>query len=218
MVSVSRRQSGRTRVPARRRRARTGTLTPDDGSPLPPVRTNGADQSTRAIGREHGMWRLRGQRAKGIVTVRAEWHEETRGQHRGEVRYGTFSCHIALPVTADARPRLVQHWCRLAISWAYRTGSRSPRRSITRSRDVFTPGPPAQSVACSALLSPFRCCPARPKRTGSRWPRARPGRPAPGGHHQGSGLDPARAGRGCGRGLPGGRRPRRRVHDLGDLG
>ena len=139
MVSVSRRKSGRTRVPARRRRARTGMLTPDDGSPLPPVRTNGADQSTRAIGREHGMWRLRGQRAKGIVTVRAEWHEETRGQHRSEVRYGTFSCHIALPVTADARPRLVQHWCRLAISWAYRTGLRSPRWSITRSRDVFAP-------------------------------------------------------------------------------
>ena len=48
------------------------------------------------------MWRLRGQRATGLVTVRAEWHEETRGQHHSEVRYGTFSRHIALPVTADA--------------------------------------------------------------------------------------------------------------------
>jgi hypothetical protein len=40
-------------------------------------------------------------------------------------------------------------------------------------------------------------------------------RRAPGGHHQGSSLDPARAGRGCGRGLPGGRRPGRRVHGPG---
>src|SRR5215468_1279037 len=29
-------------------------------------------------------------------------------------------------------------------------------------------------MACSPLVSPFACCPARPKRTGSRWPRAGP--------------------------------------------
>jgi hypothetical protein len=45
-----------------------------------------------------------------------------------------------------------------------------------------------------------------------------PGRPAPRRHHQGSGLDPARARRGRRRCPPGGRRPRRRVHDARDLG
>jgi hypothetical protein len=38
--------------------------------------------------------------------------------------------------------------------------------------------PPAQSIACSQLRSPFRCCQARPKRSGSRWPRAGPVRHA----------------------------------------
>jgi HSP20 family molecular chaperone IbpA len=40
--------------------------------------------------------------AKGILTVRAERHDERLGQHRSEFRYGTFTRHIALPVTADA--------------------------------------------------------------------------------------------------------------------
>jgi len=40
--------------------------------------------------------------AKGILTVRAERHDERPGQHRSEFRYGTFTRHIALPVTADA--------------------------------------------------------------------------------------------------------------------
>jgi HSP20 family protein len=36
------------------------------------------------------------------LTVRAERHEVIPGQHRSEFRYGTFTRHIALPVTADA--------------------------------------------------------------------------------------------------------------------
>jgi len=80
----------------------------------------------------------------------------------------------------------------------------------------------------SCAVSCFRSSPAaRPDRSGpdraglvlGRYAHGGlPGRPAPCGHHQGSGLDPARARRGCGRGLPGGRRPRHRIHDLGDFG
>jgi HSP20 family protein len=40
--------------------------------------------------------------AKGILTIRAERHEEMEGKHRSEFRYGTFTRHIALPVNAEA--------------------------------------------------------------------------------------------------------------------
>jgi HSP20 family protein len=55
--------------------------------------------------------------AKGILTVRAERHEEMQGQHRSEFRYGTFTRHIALPVTADAHDiKATYHWGILEIS------------------------------------------------------------------------------------------------------
>jgi HSP20 family protein len=38
--------------------------------------------------------------SKGVLTVHAERHEEMAGQHRSEFRYGTFTRHVALPVTA----------------------------------------------------------------------------------------------------------------------
>jgi HSP20 family protein len=41
--------------------------------------------------------------AKGILTIRAERHEDILDQHRSEFRYGTFSRHMPLPVAADAQ-------------------------------------------------------------------------------------------------------------------
>jgi len=55
--------------------------------------------------------------AKGILTIRAERHEEMQGQHRSEFRYGTFTRHIALPVTADASDiKATYHWGILEVS------------------------------------------------------------------------------------------------------
>lgn len=38
---------------------------------------------------------------KGVLTIRAERHEEHEGKYRSEFRYGAFSRHIPLPATAD---------------------------------------------------------------------------------------------------------------------
>jgi HSP20 family protein len=55
--------------------------------------------------------------AKGILTIRAERHEENQGQHHSEFRYGTFTRHIALPVTADAHDiKATYHWGILEVS------------------------------------------------------------------------------------------------------
>ena len=55
--------------------------------------------------------------AKSILTIRAERHEENQGQHRSEFRYGTFTRHIALPVTADAKDiKATYHWGILEVS------------------------------------------------------------------------------------------------------
>jgi len=55
--------------------------------------------------------------AKGILTIRAERHEEMQGQHRSEFRYGTFTRHIALPVAADANDiKATCHWGILEVS------------------------------------------------------------------------------------------------------
>jgi HSP20 family protein len=55
--------------------------------------------------------------SKGILTVHAERHEENQGQHRSEFRYGTFTRHIALPVTADANDiKATYHWGILEVS------------------------------------------------------------------------------------------------------
>jgi hypothetical protein len=55
--------------------------------------------------------------AKGILTIRAERHEERQGQHRSELRYGTFIRHIPLPVTADASDiNATYHWGILQVS------------------------------------------------------------------------------------------------------
>ena len=55
--------------------------------------------------------------AKGILTIRAERHEDMHGQHRSEFRYGTFTRHIALPVTADAADiKATYHWGLLQVS------------------------------------------------------------------------------------------------------
>ena len=55
--------------------------------------------------------------AKGILTIRAERYEERQGQHRSELRYGTFIRHISLPVTADASDiKATYHWGILQVS------------------------------------------------------------------------------------------------------
>lgn len=55
--------------------------------------------------------------AKGILTVRAERHEDMQGQHRSEFRYGMFTRHIALPVIADATDiKATYHWGILEVS------------------------------------------------------------------------------------------------------
>jgi len=37
----------------------------------------------------------------GIMTIHAERHEDRDGRHHSEFRYGSFTRHVALPVTAD---------------------------------------------------------------------------------------------------------------------
>jgi HSP20 family protein len=37
----------------------------------------------------------------GIMTIHADRHEDRLGRHRSEFRYGSFTRHVALPVTAD---------------------------------------------------------------------------------------------------------------------
>ena len=76
--------------------------------------------------------------AKGILTIRAERHEEMQGQHRSEFRYGTFTRHIALPVTADATDiKATCHWGILEVSIGLRdadedtTGRRIPVQAAT---------------------------------------------------------------------------------------
>ena len=55
--------------------------------------------------------------ANGILTVRAERHEDMQGQHRSEFRYGMFTRHIALPVAADATDiKATCHWGILEVS------------------------------------------------------------------------------------------------------
>ena len=55
--------------------------------------------------------------AEGILTIRAERHEENQGRHRSEFRYGTFTRHIPLPVTADATDiKATCHWGILDVS------------------------------------------------------------------------------------------------------
>ena len=55
--------------------------------------------------------------AKGILTIRAERHEEVQGQHRSEFRYGMFTRHIALPVAADATDiKATYHWGIVEVS------------------------------------------------------------------------------------------------------
>jgi len=39
--------------------------------------------------------------AGGILTIKAERHEESTGKHHSEFRYGTFSRSVALPAGAD---------------------------------------------------------------------------------------------------------------------
>ena len=39
----------------------------------------------------------------GILTIKAERHEETEGKHHSEFRYGTFTRSITLPAGADEK-------------------------------------------------------------------------------------------------------------------
>ena len=55
--------------------------------------------------------------AKGILTIRAERREDLHAQHRSEFRYGTFTRHLPLPVTADANDiKASCHWGILQVS------------------------------------------------------------------------------------------------------
>src|SRR5215831_18354949 len=67
--------------------------------------------------------------AKGILTIRGERHEDMQGQHRSEFRYGTFTRHIALPVTADANDiKANYHWGILQVSIGLRGEDEAGRR------------------------------------------------------------------------------------------
>ena len=67
--------------------------------------------------------------ARGILTIRAERPEDMQGQHRSEFRYGTFTRHIALPVTADANDiKANYHWGILQVSIGLRGEDEAGRR------------------------------------------------------------------------------------------
>jgi HSP20 family molecular chaperone IbpA len=67
--------------------------------------------------------------AKGILTIRGERHEDMQVQHRSEFRYGTFTRHIALPVTADAKDiKATYHWGILQVSIGLRGEEEAGRR------------------------------------------------------------------------------------------
>jgi HSP20 family protein len=67
--------------------------------------------------------------AKGILTICAEGHEDIQGQHRSEFRYGTFTRHIDLPVTADANDiKANYHWGILQVSIGLRGEDEAGRR------------------------------------------------------------------------------------------
>jgi len=67
--------------------------------------------------------------AKGILTISAERREDMQGQHRSEFRYGTFTRHIALPVTADANDiKANYHWGILQVSIGLRGEDEAGRR------------------------------------------------------------------------------------------
>jgi HSP20 family protein len=70
--------------------------------------------------------------AKGILTIRAKRHEGLQGQHHSEFHYGTFTRHIALPVTADATDITATcHWGILEVSIGLRdTGKDKAGRRI----------------------------------------------------------------------------------------
>lgn len=66
---------------------------------------------------------------KGILTIRAERHEEMQGHHRSEFRYGTFIRHIPLPVTADPDDiKATYHWGILQVSIGLRGEEEAGRR------------------------------------------------------------------------------------------
>jgi HSP20 family protein len=67
--------------------------------------------------------------AKGILTIRAERHEEMQGHHRSEFRHGTFTRHVPLPVTADANDiKATYHWGILQVSIGLRGEDKAGRR------------------------------------------------------------------------------------------
>jgi HSP20 family protein len=69
--------------------------------------------------------------AKGILTVRAERREDMQGQHRSEFRYGTFSRHIPLPVTANTHDiKATYHWGILEVSIGLHDGDKDAGRRI----------------------------------------------------------------------------------------
>jgi HSP20 family protein len=39
--------------------------------------------------------------SKGVLTIKAEKHQETEGKHHSEFQYGAFARSVALPASAD---------------------------------------------------------------------------------------------------------------------
>jgi HSP20 family protein len=39
--------------------------------------------------------------SKGVLTIKAEKHQETEGKHHSEFQYGAFTRSVALPASAD---------------------------------------------------------------------------------------------------------------------
>jgi HSP20 family molecular chaperone IbpA len=70
----------------------------------------------------------------GIMTIHAHRHEDQDGQRRSEFRYGSFTRHVALPVTADesdVRASYHQGIIEVSVGLRARPGNRADS-SMTR--------------------------------------------------------------------------------------
>jgi HSP20 family protein len=70
----------------------------------------------------------------GIMTIHAERHEDRDGERHSEFRYGSFTRHVALPVTADesdVRASYDKGIIEVSVGIRARPGSRAGR-SMTR--------------------------------------------------------------------------------------
>jgi hypothetical protein len=115
--------------------------------------------------------------AKGILTIRAERREDLQSQHRSEFRYGTFSRHLPLPVTADADDiKATYHWGILQVSIGLhdadedRAGRRIPVQTAASGRQAAQSAPASLSAPHGAKTQngPTIATGRQPSRAGHR--------------------------------------------------